>query len=195
MRSGTWAGPMDLDPPQNALVLSIDEKTSFQARGLARPDTLPAPGTPARRDYGRRSSPADVTRWSHGRTTSTSPTCCRTPSRTLSIPTTMPGSRRRPTTAASSPSGSRAAIRTSQGALHRRVGLARGEKRLRASARTKTAPTGAVKAARADERSIGLLWRAAVVSHAMRREMHARVAALEAGADRVSSKTGENHAA
>lgn len=40
-----------LDPPAGALVLSIDEKTSVQARGLARPDRLPAPGQPARRDY------------------------------------------------------------------------------------------------------------------------------------------------
>lgn len=40
-----------LDPPAGALVLSIDEKTSIQAKGLARPDALPAPGTPARRDY------------------------------------------------------------------------------------------------------------------------------------------------
>jgi len=40
-----------LDPPENALVLSIDEKTSIQAKGLARPDSQPAPGKPARRDY------------------------------------------------------------------------------------------------------------------------------------------------
>jgi len=42
-----------LDPPRNALVLSIDEKTSVQAKGLARPDTLPEPGKRkrARRDY------------------------------------------------------------------------------------------------------------------------------------------------
>ena len=40
-----------LDPPRNALVLSIDEKTSIQAKGLARPGTLPAPGKDARRDY------------------------------------------------------------------------------------------------------------------------------------------------
>lgn len=40
-----------LDPPAGALVLSIDEKTSIQAKGLARPDSLPKPGKPARRDY------------------------------------------------------------------------------------------------------------------------------------------------
>ena len=40
-----------LDPPRNALVLSIDEKTSIQAKGLARADALPKPGKSARRDY------------------------------------------------------------------------------------------------------------------------------------------------
>jgi len=42
-----------VDPPENALVLSIDEKTSVQAKGLARPDMLPEPGKRkrARRDY------------------------------------------------------------------------------------------------------------------------------------------------
>jgi transposase len=39
-----------LDPPKNAIVVSIDEKTSIAAREPARPDTLPAPGRPARRD-------------------------------------------------------------------------------------------------------------------------------------------------
>lgn len=39
-----------LDPPENAIVVSIDEKTSIAARQAARPDTLPAPGRPARRD-------------------------------------------------------------------------------------------------------------------------------------------------
>jgi transposase len=39
-----------LDPPQNAIVLSLDEKTSIAARQPARPDTPPAPGRPARRD-------------------------------------------------------------------------------------------------------------------------------------------------
>ena len=40
-----------LDPPEGALVLSLDEKTSVQARGLARPDRLPSKGKAARRDY------------------------------------------------------------------------------------------------------------------------------------------------
>lgn len=39
-----------LDPPANAIVVSIDEKTSIAARQPARPDTLPAAGKPARRD-------------------------------------------------------------------------------------------------------------------------------------------------
>jgi len=39
-----------LDPPANAIVVSIDEKTSIAARQPARPDMAPAPGRPARRD-------------------------------------------------------------------------------------------------------------------------------------------------
>jgi transposase len=39
-----------LDPPEGAIVVSIDEKTSIAAREPARPDTLPRPGKPARRD-------------------------------------------------------------------------------------------------------------------------------------------------
>lgn len=39
-----------LDPPANAIVVSIDEKTSIAAREPARPDTLPDVGKPARRD-------------------------------------------------------------------------------------------------------------------------------------------------
>jgi len=39
-----------LDPPQNAIVVSIDEKTSIAAREPARPDTLAGTGRPARRD-------------------------------------------------------------------------------------------------------------------------------------------------
>jgi transposase len=39
-----------LDPPENAIVISLDEKTSIAARSPARPDTLPEPGQPARRD-------------------------------------------------------------------------------------------------------------------------------------------------
>jgi hypothetical protein len=42
---------LGLDPPEGALVLSIDEQTSIQAKGLARPDRPPAPGRRARRDY------------------------------------------------------------------------------------------------------------------------------------------------
>ena len=39
-----------LDPPHNAIVVSIDEKTSIAARQPARPDLPPAAGRPARRD-------------------------------------------------------------------------------------------------------------------------------------------------
>ncbi|MGH2923477.1 MAG: IS630 family transposase [Solirubrobacterales bacterium] len=39
-----------LDPPENTLVVSIDEKTGIQAKTPARPDAPPAPGRPARRD-------------------------------------------------------------------------------------------------------------------------------------------------
>jgi len=39
-----------LDPPKNAIVVSIDEKSGVQAKGLARPESAPAPGKPARRD-------------------------------------------------------------------------------------------------------------------------------------------------
>ena len=39
-----------LDPPAGAIVVSVDEKTSIAARQPARPDVLPAPGRPARRD-------------------------------------------------------------------------------------------------------------------------------------------------
>ncbi len=49
-RAGEVCG-LYLHPPAGALVLSIDEKTSIQAKGLARPDTLTAAGKPARRDY------------------------------------------------------------------------------------------------------------------------------------------------
>jgi transposase len=49
-RAGEVCG-LYLDPPAGALVLSLDEKTSIQARGLARPDTWPEPGKDARRDY------------------------------------------------------------------------------------------------------------------------------------------------
>jgi len=39
-----------LDPPENTIVVSIDEKTGIQAKGLVRPDANAAPGKPARRD-------------------------------------------------------------------------------------------------------------------------------------------------
>ena len=39
-----------VDPPTNAIVVSVDEKTSIAAREPARRDTLPAPGRTARRD-------------------------------------------------------------------------------------------------------------------------------------------------
>ena len=39
-----------LDPPENAIEVSIDEKSGVQAKGLARLDTPPRPGRPARRD-------------------------------------------------------------------------------------------------------------------------------------------------
>ncbi len=39
-----------LNPPENAIVISVDEKTSIAAREPASPDTPPAPGRPARRD-------------------------------------------------------------------------------------------------------------------------------------------------
>ena len=39
-----------LDPPANAIVVSVDEKTSIAARQPARPDVPPRPGRPARRD-------------------------------------------------------------------------------------------------------------------------------------------------
>ncbi len=39
-----------LDPPEGAIVVSVDEKTSIAAREPARPDTPPQPGRPARRD-------------------------------------------------------------------------------------------------------------------------------------------------
>ncbi len=39
-----------LDPPENAIVVSIDEKSGVQAKGLARPDSPTKPNRPARRD-------------------------------------------------------------------------------------------------------------------------------------------------
>lgn len=39
-----------LDPPENTIVVSIDEKTGIQAKGLVREDTQAKPGRPGRRD-------------------------------------------------------------------------------------------------------------------------------------------------
>ena len=39
-----------LDPPENTIVVSIDEKTGIQAKGLVREDTQAKPGKPGRRD-------------------------------------------------------------------------------------------------------------------------------------------------
>jgi len=39
-----------LDPPENTIVISIDEKTGIQAKAPTRPDALPKPGKPARRE-------------------------------------------------------------------------------------------------------------------------------------------------
>ena len=40
-----------VDPPENVLVLSIDEKTGIQAKAPTKPDRLPAPGRPTRREH------------------------------------------------------------------------------------------------------------------------------------------------
>lgn len=40
-----------VDPPENVLVVSIDEKTGIQAKAPTKPDTRPAPGKPARREH------------------------------------------------------------------------------------------------------------------------------------------------
>ena len=40
-----------VDPPENVLVVSIDEKTGIQAKAPTKPDTAPAPGKPARREH------------------------------------------------------------------------------------------------------------------------------------------------
>jgi transposase len=40
-----------VDPPENVLVLSLDEKTGIQAKAPVLPDTLPEPGKPARREH------------------------------------------------------------------------------------------------------------------------------------------------
>jgi transposase len=40
-----------LDPPEGAMVLSLDEKTGIQAKGPTRPDRQAGPGRPARREH------------------------------------------------------------------------------------------------------------------------------------------------
>jgi putative transposase len=40
-----------LDPPENVLVVSLDEKTGIQAKTPTKPDIPPAPGRPARREH------------------------------------------------------------------------------------------------------------------------------------------------
>ncbi|MGH9188710.1 MAG: IS630 family transposase [Acidimicrobiales bacterium] len=40
-----------LDPPERALVLSVDEKTAIQAKERRHPDQAPAPGRPRRREF------------------------------------------------------------------------------------------------------------------------------------------------
>ncbi len=48
-RAGEVCG-LYLNPPENTLVVSIDEKTGIQAKGLVRSDVETRPGRPARRD-------------------------------------------------------------------------------------------------------------------------------------------------
>jgi len=40
-----------VDPPENVLVVSIDEKTGIQAKAPTKPDQPPGPGRPARREH------------------------------------------------------------------------------------------------------------------------------------------------
>jgi transposase len=40
-----------VDPPENVLVISIDEKTGIQAKAPTKPDVAPAPNQPARREH------------------------------------------------------------------------------------------------------------------------------------------------
>ena len=42
---------LDIDPPENVLVVSIDEKTGIQAKAPTKPDQPPQPGKPARREH------------------------------------------------------------------------------------------------------------------------------------------------
>lgn len=51
-----------VDPPENVLVVSIDEKTGIQAKAPTKPDRPPQPGKPARREheYTRKRHPVPV---------------------------------------------------------------------------------------------------------------------------------------
>ena len=49
-RTGEICG-LYVDPPENVLVVSIDEKTGIQAKAPTKPDRPPAPGKPARRAH------------------------------------------------------------------------------------------------------------------------------------------------
>ena len=40
-----------VNPPENVLVVSLDEKTGIQAKAPTKPDVLPAPGRPTRREH------------------------------------------------------------------------------------------------------------------------------------------------
>jgi DDE superfamily endonuclease len=40
-----------IDPPENVLIVSIDEKTGIQAKAPTKPDQPPKPGKPARREH------------------------------------------------------------------------------------------------------------------------------------------------
>jgi hypothetical protein len=42
---------LDLVPPTNTLMLSVDEKTGMPARSRTRPTTRPAPGRPTRQEH------------------------------------------------------------------------------------------------------------------------------------------------
>jgi len=49
-RAGEVCG-LYVDPPENVLVVSIDEKTGIQAKAPVKPDASPEPGQPARREH------------------------------------------------------------------------------------------------------------------------------------------------
>jgi transposase len=49
-RAGDICG-LYVDPPDNVLVVSIDEKTGIQAKAPVKPDTAPAPAKAARREH------------------------------------------------------------------------------------------------------------------------------------------------